>query len=209
MLATERKVSASTHANVDAPLRRFAFTAIRSGAFLGAPLATQRFGSITSLRLMSFASYRPRRRACTSQAGPSHDHGFALVSAVRALLRRDRRRLAYLRADGGELVDGRDSQDHIARASAPFLGGCGTQIRKILEHIGAPSQAPRISPARGPPLWEGCDAQMGEGVEIEPDWDLAAYLLKRDADTRAAQCSHTRPAWSGHDLLQSKRSLDC
>ena len=34
--------------------------------------------------------------------------------------------------------------------------------------------APRISPARGPPLWEGCDAQMGEGVEIEPDWGLAA-----------------------------------
>jgi hypothetical protein len=27
---------------------------------------------------------------------------------------------------------------------------------------------------RGPPLWDECDAQMGEGVEIEPDWDLAA-----------------------------------
>ena len=35
-------------------------------------------------------------------------------------------------------------------------------------------EPPRIAPARGPPLWEDCDAQMGEGVEIEPDWDLAA-----------------------------------
>ena len=36
------------------------------------------------------------------------------------------------------------------------------------------SEPPHIAAARGPPLWEDCDAQMGEGVEIEPDWDLAA-----------------------------------
>jgi hypothetical protein len=47
-------------------------------------------------------------------------------------------------------------------------------IRKILVHIGADSEPPHISPARGPPLWDECDAQMGEGVEVEPDWDLAA-----------------------------------
>jgi hypothetical protein len=46
----------------------------------------------------------------------------------------------------------------------------GAQIRKILEHIGVESEPPRIAPARGPPLWEDCDAQMGEGVEIEPHW---------------------------------------
>src|SRR5450759_2060775 len=50
----------------------------------------------------------------------------------------------------------------------------GAQIRQILDHIGVDSQAPRIAPARGPPLWQDCDAQMGEGVEIELDWDLAA-----------------------------------
>ena len=50
----------------------------------------------------------------------------------------------------------------------------GTQIRKILDHIGVDSEAPRISPARGPPLREDCDAQVGDGVQIEPDWDLAA-----------------------------------
>ena len=50
----------------------------------------------------------------------------------------------------------------------------GTQIRKILDHIGVESEPPHISPARGPPLWEECgDAQMDDGVHIEPDWDLA------------------------------------
>ena len=53
----------------------------------------------------------------------------------------------------------------------------GAQIKKILNHIGVDSQAPRTflaPPARGPPLWDECDAQMGQGVEVEPDWDLAA-----------------------------------
>jgi hypothetical protein len=50
----------------------------------------------------------------------------------------------------------------------------GTQIRKILDHIGVDSEPPHISPARGPPLWDDCDAQVGEGVAAEPDWDLAA-----------------------------------
>ncbi len=36
------------------------------------------------------------------------------------------------------------------------------------------SDPTHISPARGPPLWEdGGDAQMGDGVQSEPDWDLA------------------------------------
>ncbi len=50
----------------------------------------------------------------------------------------------------------------------------GTQIEKILEHIGVDSEPPHIAPARGPPLWEdGGDEQMDEVVHIEPDWDLA------------------------------------
>ena len=52
----------------------------------------------------------------------------------------------------------------------------GTQFRKILEHIGVDSQPPRISPARGPPLWNDGDAQMDDGAQIEPDWGLAAQL---------------------------------
>jgi len=41
-------------------------------------------------------------------------------------------------------------------------------------HIGVDPEAPSITPARGPPLWEGEGAQeTGEGVEAEPDWDLA------------------------------------
>ena len=51
----------------------------------------------------------------------------------------------------------------------------GVQIRRILDHIGVDSEPPRISPARGPPLWDECgDAQSDDGAQIEPDWDLAA-----------------------------------
>ena len=51
----------------------------------------------------------------------------------------------------------------------------GTQIRKILNHIGVDPDPPHISPARGPPLWEDCDdAQIDHGVQFGPDWDLAA-----------------------------------
>ena len=49
----------------------------------------------------------------------------------------------------------------------------GTQIRKILDHIGVDSEPPHIAPARGPPLWDDCDAQTDDGVHMEPDWDLA------------------------------------
>ena len=50
-------------------------------------------------------------------------------------------------------------------------------IRHILEHIGVDSEPPRIKPARGPPLWDACDAQGGEGVGPVPDWDEAAQLV--------------------------------
>ena len=47
-------------------------------------------------------------------------------------------------------------------------------IRQILDHIGVESEPPHICPARGPPMRDDCDAQTGEGVAVEPDWDLAA-----------------------------------
>ena len=48
------------------------------------------------------------------------------------------------------------------------------EIRHILNHIGVESAPPHITPARGPPLWEGSDAPVDDGVQGEPDWDLAA-----------------------------------
>ncbi len=60
-------------------------------------------------------------------------------------------------------------------------------IRQILEHIGVDAEPPRITPARGPPLWDGCDAQMGEGVDVEPNWDEAAQpALDFEADQRVS-----------------------
>jgi hypothetical protein len=48
-------------------------------------------------------------------------------------------------------------------------------VHKIVDHIGVEPEAPRITPARRPPLWDDCGAQgsqeQGEGVEAEPDWD--------------------------------------
>ena len=49
----------------------------------------------------------------------------------------------------------------------------GAEVRQILEYIGVDAQAPRISPARGPPLWDDCDAPVGEGVDVQPGWDMA------------------------------------
>jgi hypothetical protein len=37
----------------------------------------------------------------------------------------------------------------------------GTQIRKILDHIGQDSKPPHTSPAYGSPLWADCDAHAG------------------------------------------------
>lgn len=48
-------------------------------------------------------------------------------------------------------------------------------IRQILNHSGVESDPLHISPARGPPLWEDCDAQVDDGWQSEPDWDLAAH----------------------------------
>ena len=50
----------------------------------------------------------------------------------------------------------------------------GTQIRRILDHIGVDSEPPHISLARAPPLWDDCsDAHVGESVAAEPDWATA------------------------------------
>lgn len=37
-------------------------------------------------------------------------------------------------------------------------------LRHILKYIGVETERPLITPARGPPLWNGCNAQTGDGV---------------------------------------------
>jgi hypothetical protein len=41
-----------------------------------------------------------------------------------------------------------------------------TDIRQTLDHIGVESESPHIASARGSPLWEDCDAQVGEGPQL-------------------------------------------
>lgn len=57
---------------------------------------------------------------------------------------------------------------------------CSADIRQILDHIGVETEPLRITPARGPPLWDGRAAQMGDGVDVEPDWDEAAQVAPDD-----------------------------
>jgi hypothetical protein len=45
------------------------------------------------------------------------------------------------------------------------------EIRQIFDHIGVHSESSNIAPSRGPPLWDACDAPVGQG---EPDRYLAA-----------------------------------
>ena len=52
-----------------------------------------------------------------------------------------------------------------------FITDTGT-VRKILDHLGASTQPPRIAPARGPPLWEAAMAQEQVGNDLE--WDMSA-----------------------------------
>jgi hypothetical protein len=60
-------------------------------------------------------------------------------------------------------------------------------IRHILEHIGVETEPPRITPARGPPLWDGCEAQIGEGVDVASDWDDVAQVAPDfEADQRVS-----------------------
>jgi hypothetical protein len=55
------------------------------------------------------------------------------------------------------------------------------EIRHILDHIGAESEPPHISPARGPPLWDDCDARwmrcarrarLGLAAQPAPDFEV-------------------------------------
>ena len=39
-----------------------------------------------------------------------------------------------------------------------------------------------------PPLWDGADAQVGDGVEVVPDWDEAGQLVPDfDVDQRVSR----------------------
>jgi len=59
----------------------------------------------------------------------------------------------------------------------------------MLEHIGVEPEVPRITPARWPRLWDDGGAQeAGEGVQAEPDWDLATRSPPDYPDDQ-------RPAW--------------
>ena len=59
------------------------------------------------------------------------------------------------------------------------------QIRKIPGTHRRGLQGPTHIPARGPPRWDDCDAQVDDAARIKPDSDLAAQLAPDfDVDQR-------------------------
>jgi hypothetical protein len=59
----------------------------------------------------------------------------------------------------------------------------GAEIRKILDHIGVESHPPKISQARGPPLWDACDEAAPEDYfATAPDGDVWHHGHEEDVD---------------------------
>ena len=58
----------------------------------------------------------------------------------------------------------------------------GAEIRKILDHIGVESSPPKISQARGPPLWDADDATPEEYFDVAPDADVEQQGPDDDVD---------------------------
>lgn len=52
----------------------------------------------------------------------------------------------------------------------------GADIKKILDHIGEPSVPPKLSQARGPPLWDTDDAAQSEVFDAGPDWAIERQI---------------------------------
>ena len=61
----------------------------------------------------------------------------------------------------------------------------GPVIREILGHLGAPTSAPRLAPARGPPLWERSVAGQAER-EPDPQAPAPAPAPDYEFDQRVA-----------------------
>jgi hypothetical protein len=58
-------------------------------------------------------------------------------------------------------------------------------IWRMLNHIEVQSESPHISQACGAPMREDCDEQVGEDVQIEPDWDLVGQpAINHELDQR-------------------------
>lgn len=65
---------------------------------------------------------------------------------------------------------------HVSRTDLPPKKSNPVGAGNSSPTIGVEAEPPGITPARGPPLslWDECDARIGDGVHVAPDWDEAA-----------------------------------
>jgi hypothetical protein len=73
----------------------------------------------------------------------------------------------------------------------------GAEVRKILEHIGVDCEPPHITPARGPPLWEECDAQTGSKPSQTGIWRRNRHPTMRSTDKSIGERMKRRLAGLG------------
>ena len=52
----------------------------------------------------------------------------------------------------------------------------GAEVKKILDYIGEPSTLPKIGQARGPLLWDACDAAQIEVFDAGLDWAIEQQI---------------------------------
>ena len=58
----------------------------------------------------------------------------------------------------------------VARTSATV----GEKVDCVQQFLYWATGSPNTYNSGGPPLWDDCDAQKDDGVQAEPDWDMAA-----------------------------------
>jgi hypothetical protein len=58
----------------------------------------------------------------------------------------------------------------------------GAEVKKILDHLGVASRPPRITPARGPPLWDQQD--VADMYDADEQADLVPELPEFQFDQR-------------------------
>lgn len=78
----------------------------------------------------------------------------------------------------------RKGQDHLLY-HCPKPQSDGATIRKILDHIGEESTPPKLSKARGLPLWAACDeAEPKEYFDDGADYDIGQHWPDGEIDQR-------------------------
>lgn len=70
----------------------------------------------------------------------------------------------------------------------------GGEVKKILDHLGVDSRPPRITPARGPPLWDQQDVVDTFDADVQADLvPESPFVARRQDGSRAMAARALEP----------------